>query len=284
MTCHAFVKQAAERLEKAGIGEAEADALELLLFLKKWSRSDYFLYRENPLEIEEEQELERLLKEREKRIPLQHITGTAWFYGRPFTVSGEVLIPRFDTEILVQEVLRRVPEKDRAILDLCTGSGCIAVTLKLEGDYASVAASDISPEALKIAKRNADALQADICFYESDLFREVPGTFDVIVSNPPYITAKEMEALEPEVKDHDPALALFGGTDGLDFYRRILSEAAAHLKTGGLVFFEIGALQAEAVLKLLHTAGFTGTGVIRDLAGHDRVVYGRRPEEGVHNV
>ena len=275
MTYREFVKEAEERLKQAGIPEYEADVLELVLSVTGWDRTEYLVHRGDVLPDGQLYALSEMLKKRSLRIPVQQITGTAWFYGYRFTVTPDVLIPRYDTEILVREVLKTVTDRDRTVLDLCTGSGCIAVTLKLEGGYREVLASDISEAALATAKKNAADLGAEIQYIRSDLLRKIPGKVDVIVSNPPYIAADEFPGLDPEVRDHEPRLALYGGADGLDYYRRIASEAPSHLSENGRIFFEIGAGQGEAVSAILEGKGFTEVRVTKDLAGLPRVVSGR---------
>ena len=274
MTYRELVKEAGEMLKNAGIEDADTEALEFLLACKDWTRTAFLLQREENIPEEEYQDIYAKLKLRASRVPLQQITGKAWFFGRLYTVSQDVLIPRLDTEILVSEVLKKLPGRDLSVLDLCTGSGCIAVTLKLDGAYRMVSASDISPSALRIAELNAKNLGAEISFYESDLLDEVYGRYDAIVSNPPYITEAEFGGLAPEVKDHDPRLALYGGRDGLDYYRRIAEETPGHLSRPGRIFLEIGAAQGKAVERLLSDAGFRDIHVIKDLAGLDRVVTG----------
>ena len=159
-----------------------------------------------------------------RHVPLQHIIGHTGFMGLDFKVSRDVLIPRQDTETLVETVLDREKDPAISILDLCTGSGCIAVSLKKFGGYSQVAASDLSDKAIGLAMRNASINDTEIRLIKSDLFKDIDGRFDVIVSNPPYIPAEEIETLSPEVRDHDPRMALDGGEDGLDIYRRIVSE------------------------------------------------------------
>ena len=275
MTYREFVKEAEERLKGAGVPEYEADVLELVLSVTGWDRTEYLLHRGDVLPDGQLSVLSEMLIKRLKHVPVQQITGTAWFYGYRFTVTPDVLIPRYDTEILVREVLDTVKDRDRTVLDLCTGSGCIAAALKLEGGYREVLASDISDAALRVAEKNAADLGAEIQFISSDLLREIPGKVDVIVSNPPYIAADEFNGLDPEVRDCEPRLALYGGADGLDFHRRIASEAPSHLTDNGRVFFEIGAGQGEAVTAILEGKGFTEVRVTKDLAGLPRVVSGR---------
>jgi len=221
------------------------------------------------------------VNQRCRRVPLQQITGHTGFMGLDFKVNTHVLIPRPDTETLVETVLEREKDKNIRILDLCTGSGCIAISLKHHGAYGEVTASELDKDALHVAMRNASILKADVRMVQSDLFEAFDADeskeaerFDVIVSNPPYIPAGEIKDLDPEVRDHDPRMALDGGKDGLDFYRRISREAPKHLYPGGRIYFEIGCTEARAVLQILENEGFSETGTIKDLAGLDRVVYG----------
>lgn len=209
-----------------------------------------------------------------RHVPLQHIIGHTGFMGLDFKVSRDVLIPRQDTETLVETVLEREKDPAISILDLCTGSGCIAVSLKKLGGYSKVAASDLSDKAIGLAIRNASINDAEISIIKSDLFKDIDGRFDVIVSNPPYIPAEEIETLSPEVRDHDPRMALDGGEDGLDIYRRIVSECGDVLNAGGRLYMEIGFDQAAAVGGLMEKAGFRDIEVVKDLAGKDRVIFG----------
>ena len=209
-----------------------------------------------------------------RHVPLQHIIGHTGFMGLDFKVSRDVLIPRQDTETLVETVLEREKDPAISILDLCTGSGCIAVSLKKLGGYSQVAASDLSDKAIGLAMRNASINDAEIRLIKSDLFKDIEGSFDVIVSNPPYIPTEEIETLSPEVRDHDPRMALDGGEDGLDIYRRIVSECGDVLNAGGRLYMEIGFDQAAAVGGLMEKAGFRDIEVVKDLAGKDRVIFG----------
>lgn len=209
-----------------------------------------------------------------RHVPLQHIIGHTGFMGLDFKVSRDVLIPRQDTETLVETVLDREKDPAISILDLCTGSGCIAVSIKKLGGYSQVAASDLSDKAIGLAMRNASINDTEIRLIKSDLFKDIDGRFDVIVSNPPYIPAEEIETLSPEVRDHDPRMALDGGEDGLDIYRRIVSECGDVLNAGGRLYMEIGFDQAAAVGGLMEKAGFRDIEVVKDLAGKDRVIFG----------
>ena len=219
------------------------------------------------------------MKLRASHVPLQHITGVQEFMGLGFCVNEHVLVPRQDTEVLVESVLE-VLKPGMEVLDMCTGSGCILISLlKLCGlaDVKGVGV-DISEEALKVAIRNAEKLGIDAMFLHSDLFKKVDGVYDIIVSNPPYIRTTVIEELKEEVKFHDPFIALDGKEDGLYFYRRIVEESPKFLKKCGKLYFEIGHDQGEAVSKVMRDAGFTDVTVKKDLAGLDRVVF------GVYNV
>ena len=212
--------------------------------------------------------------------PVQYVTGETEFMGLTFKVTSDVLIPRQDTETLVELVLADHKEKDIKLLDMCTGSGCIAISLAVHGGYAHVEAADISTEALKVAEKNGKSLlsEREIRFRHSDLFSafdQSADKFDIIVSNPPYIPSDVIEELEPEVRDFEPRSALDGTADGLFFYEKLAEECGRFLRENGSVYFEIGHDQGEAVEDLLRTHGFKDTKTIKDLAGNDRVVCGR---------
>ena len=197
--------------------------------------------------------------------------------GLKFHVSPHVLIPRQDTEILVEEALKRIrPGMD--VLDLCTGSGCIIISMKKYQGQIRAAACDNSPQALAVARENAALNGVSVQFLEGDLFRPVEGMFDAIVSNPPYIPTGELAGLMPEVRDFEPRSALDGDADGLIFYRRIVNDAKNHLKPGGFLLFEIGCDQGKDVSELMWQAGYQDRNVIKDLAGLDRVVAGVLPQ------
>ena len=221
-------------------------------------------------------EIEEAVEKRINHIPLQHIVGETEFMGLTFKVNDKVLVPRFDTEILVDEVVKYVGDEFYKILDMCTGSGCIAITVSDMCDNAKVVAADISKDALDVAKENNEINSTDVEFVESDLFENVEGLFDVIVSNPPYIKTEEIENLMDEVKLHDPRLALDAGEDGLEFYRRIIKDSKDYLKQDGMIFFEIGFDQAEDVSKLLDENGFKDIVVKKDLAMNDRVIFAKK--------
>ena len=209
------------------------------------------------------------------RVPLQYILGTQEFMGLTFMVNDNVLIPRQDTETLVEQVLKELPEGGR-FLDLCTGSGCIAISVKTMAPAAEVTASDVSKTAITVAKENARRLNTVIDWEVSDLFTAVTGTYDLIASNPPYIPTADIETLMPEVRDFEPHLALDGFEDGLHYYRKIVPEAMDYLKDGGALLVEIGCDQAEAVQRIFSEAGYDEIHIVKDLAGNDRVVKGRK--------
>lgn len=330
-------------LERSGIADARTDAWLLLEYVTGMRQTEYLARQSEALPAEARERYRELLLSRGKHIPLQHLTGEQEFMGLSFRVDGHVLIPRQDTETLVEEALGCLRPGMR-VLDLCTGSGCIAVSLaklgpwegqgrsvpgpagdraetpepgqpgktagELEpgpaadragtsepgqpgeaagesgpvpaGELAAVEpgppvdASDVSEEALAVARGNARRLGARVRFIRSDLFEAITDRYDMIVSNPPYIRTAVIGELDEEVRLHEPRLALDGHADGLFFYRRIVEESGARLKPGGRLLLEIGYDQAEAVCGLLRQAGFGEIRVVRDLAGHDRVVCARR--------
>lgn len=209
-------------------------------------------------------------EKRANGIPLWQIVGDCDFYGYKIKVSEKVLTPRPETEELCEWVLENITEDDK-ILDLCTGSGAIAIALKKKSN-AQVFASDISEDALEIAKQNAEENEAEITFLASDMFSSIDEKFSVIVSNPPYIPTSDIENLDREVKDHEPLIALDGGADGLDYYRIIARECKEHLFDGGLIYLEIGINQAEEVKNLLAENGFSDIEVKKDIEGVERMI------------
>lgn len=221
----------------------------------------------------------KLLLERSQGRPVQYILNTCEFMGLSLYVDENVLIPRPDTETLAEKALEYLKEGD-SVLDMCTGSGCVAVSLARYGPGLKITGTDISQDALAVAKRNADlnGQGLKINWIKSNLFEAVPEKmkFDIIVSNPPYIPTEEIEALMPNVKSFEPRLALDGGADGLKFYRRIAEDGREFLRHGGRMLLEIGYDQASSVRKIMGEAGYSGVEVFRDLAGHDRVILGTR--------
>lgn len=263
-----------EQLQKAGITDAELDARLLLEFICHTDRNALYAHGDQEIEDEKMHDFLQLIEKRAVHIPLQHLTGEQNFMGLDFLVNEHVLIPRQDTEILVEEIMRDLHDGIR-ILDMCTGSGCILLSLLHYSNDCSGVGVDVSEDALAVARQNADRLaEKQAVFIQSDLFEKVEGSFDLIVSNPPYIRSQEIAGLMPEVREHEPHLALDGKDDGLHFYREIIKGAMPHLKRGGQLFFEIGYDQGEAVQALLTANGYTEIAVVKDYAGLDRVVYG----------
>ena len=265
-----------QKLKEAQIGEAQLDARLLLEEVCGTDHNTLLCHGDREVsEAEEEQYLEALAK-RAERIPLQQITGEQEFMGLTFYVNEHVLIPRQDTEVLVEETAKFLKDGMR-FLDLCTGSGCILLSLLHYSNDCEGVGVDISQEALQVAAQNAELLGIRADFLKSDLYEKVTGKFDLLVSNPPYIERAVIPTLMEEVREYDPYIALDGGEDGLDFYRRIIGGAQDYLNRGGQILMEIGSGQAKAVSELLSEAGFKEIDVCRDFAGLDRVVSGRLP-------
>ena len=278
MTYREARMQAAKQLAAAGVENEAAESWFLMEAVCGISRSFYLLHEQEAMDPVQEQVYFALTRQRCGRMPLQYLTGEQEFMGLPFCVNEHVLIPRQDTEVLVEEAIRVIQKEmpEAAVLDLCTGSGCIGISIQSFCSNTQVTAADISEDALKVAQKNAKENQVPVEFVHSDLFKEISGSYDMIVSNPPYIPSKVIETLMPEVRDHEPIKALDGKEDGLYFYRRITEESVAYLKPGGYLLYEIGHDQGEAVSSYMRENGFDEIEVIRDLAGLDRVVRGRR--------
>lgn len=281
MTYRELYQTGCGRLE--GIPDGDLDARLLLEHVCGTSRNDLLVHGDQEVPSGKQECYLEMISRRKERIPLQQITGQQDFMGMTFRVDENVLIPRQDTEILVEEVLRDLHGGSR-ILDLCTGSGCILISLLRYSNECIGVGTDISEKALEIARQNASELipEETFQFLESDLFEKVEGKFDILVSNPPYIASAAVDGLMPEVRDHEPRIALDGREDGLYFYRRILRECPAYLFGGAMVFFEIGFDQAEAVSELMREAGFYEIRVIKDYADLNRVVCGIW--RGIENV
>jgi release factor glutamine methyltransferase len=261
-------------LVKASFDEAKLEGELIVMHVCRTGRNELFLHPDRLISDEEEALIRSLLNRRLKHEPLSQITGSKGFMGFEFKVNEHVLTPRPDTETLVSEVIND-GLNNISLLDMCTGSGCIVVSLVKMLSAVQAFACDISEEALEVARLNAKELGADVDFIKSDLYENITGRFDVIVSNPPYIRTSEIAELMPEVRDHEPRIALDGGSDGLDLYRRIVSGAADHLSANGMIYLEIGYDEARDVSRLLEDNGFKDIKVIRDYADNDRVVKGR---------
>ena len=278
MTYRECYEQGCRTLQAAGIEEAALDARLLLEAVCGTDRNDLLVHGEQPVAPEAEEKYLNWIRQRAEHIPLQQLTGEQGFMGLTFSVNEHVLIPRQDTEILVEEVLKELHDGMR-VLDMCTGSGCILLSLLHYSNDCEGLGVDLSAEALEVAGRNVLKVltpeKAEHAhFLQSDLFEKVEGKFEIIVSNPPYIASAEVEKLMPEVRDHEPRMALDGTEDGLHFYRRIIKEAGKHLVNSGMLFFEIGYDQGQAVSELMRAGGYREVQVVQDYAGLDRVVLG----------
>lgn len=296
-----------QKLGDAGIEEAQDEVRILLSDLTGIGQLDFFLKKNEPLPANLEKRYLSALEKRERRIPLQAVLGHAAFFGLDFEVSGDTLIPRADTEVLCEQAVKILGSGDR-ILDLCTGTGCILLSLLHAVQGTTGTGTDISEGAVALARRNAErlGLSARAEFYSGDLFealqKEFPDRladrsdteaaklsgigavsiakqkFDLIISNPPYIPTADLAELMPEVRDFEPAAALDGGADGLDFYRRIIERAPDYLNPGGTLLFEIGYDEGEQVSLLLQKKGFSHIILKKDYGGNDRVCGGCLPE------
>lgn len=257
----------------AGVVDAKNDAWLLLAYSCKIDHTFYYLHMDEEMSEEAYESYQAVIKKRAEHVPLQYITGEQEFFGLPFKVDSGVLIPRQDTETLVEEALKYA-RPGMKIMDMCTGSGCILISIMKNVADIEGYGFDISKKALIIAKENAAMNKVNAFFEKSDLFENVTEEYDMIVSNPPYIPSDEIATLMPEVSMFEPMEALDGMEDGLYFYRKIVMEAKNHLKEGGRLLFEIGCDQGLAVSSMMIYAGFTEVAVIKDLAGNDRVVSG----------
>lgn len=274
-----IIAWAANELEQAEVLEPLNDAVLLWLYCTDMDKKEYLMNQEKEYPYGIPENYRTCISRRCSREPLQYIVGFQNFMGYDFITEKNVLIPRFDTEILVEQMIdfirKRYQKENVRILDMCCGTGCIGLSLKLFcGDSAEVLLCDISEDAVRITKKNAEKLNAHCRVIKSNLFESIEGRFDVIVSNPPYIKSSEIQALMPEVRDFEPILALDGRSDGLYFYRKITKEAELYFDEQGYLFFEIGYDQAYDVQQLLVDRGYTDVQIVKDLAGKNRVVYG----------
>lgn len=283
-----LVKQGHSKLFKAGINDADLDAWILFEKICGLSKTEYF---EKMLNEVPEENISDYFKAIEKRIthyPLQYIIGEWDFMGLTFMVNENVLIPRQDTEVLVEKAIKIVEEEfdihgnTMPILDMCTGSGCIGITMAKRFTNAEVTCVDISADALDVAKKNAELNEVtNVSFVESDIFSNVTGKYDMIIANPPYISSDEVDKLMPEVREYEPRIALDGDKDGLKFYRMIIERSKEFLNYEGYILFEIGYDQREEVKELLRQKGYVDIEALKDLSGNDRVVIGRRRKKYV---
>lgn len=272
-----------QRLLECEIEDANLDAWLLLEYVSGISRSWYFIHENEEISEDDIEEYQILIEQRGKHIPLQQLTKEAYFYGMKFFVNENVLIPRQDTEVLVEQVLSLSKGKENLkLLDMCTGSGCILLALLANLKQASGTGVDLSEKALEVAQRNGKELGIEVSWVQSDLFDKVSGSYDIIVSNPPYIETSVIEGLMDEVKLYEPRMALDGTEDGLFFYREITMQAGKYLKNNGILAFEIGYNQGKAVSEFMKENGYKEVQVLQDLAGLDRVVTGRIEKEEQH--
>ena len=272
-----------QRLLECEIEDANLDAWLLLEYVSGISRSWYFVHEDEEISENDIEEYQILIEQRGKHIPLQQLTKEAYFYGMKFFVNENVLIPRQDTEVLVEQVLSLSKGKENLkLLDMCTGSGCILLALLANLKQASGTGVDLSEKALEVAQRNGKELGIEVSWVQSDLFDKVSGSYDIIVSNPPYIETSVIEGLMDEVKLYEPCMALDGTEDGLFFYREITMQAGKYLKNNGILAFEIGYNQGKAVSEFMKENGYKEVQVLQDLAGLDRVVTGRIEKEEQH--
>lgn len=284
-----LLKEGSMQLRAAGITEADTDAWLLFSACMGLNRTEYLMRSDAVVPDDKAEEYLGKLKRRAGREPVQYIEETAPFMGFDFYVNEHVLIPRMDTEILVSEAIKRARimfsqrqhDVNFRILDMCTGSGCIAqstyLLLKNEGCTVEVDAVDISEKALEVAGINASRLGAQVKLIRGNLFENVDNKYSMILSNPPYIRTDVIADLEPEVREHEPMLALDGTADGLYFYREITDKAWEYLENNGILMYEIGYDQALEVSDMLRQKGYTDIAVIKDFAGLDRVVAAKRP-------
>ena len=278
MTYREVYQEGVKVLTEAAIAEAALDARLLLEYVCKTDRNTLLAHGDREVTGEEQAQYLETIARRAAHVPLQHITGEQEFMGLTFAVNSKVLVPRQDTEVLVEEVMRNLHDGMR-ILDMCTGSGCILLSLLQYSNDCTGVGVDLSPDALAVARGNYERIrqqkpEMEASFLESDLFTRVEGRYDIIVSNPPYIRSDVIPTLMPEVRDYEPVMALDGTEDGLFFYREITKKAKDYLSRGGMLYYEIGCDQAEEVCAIMETEGFREIEVVKDFAGLDRVVYG----------
>ena len=275
-TLRQLLSWGSETLANAEVPDSGQDAWMLMEEVFGIEKSYYFLHGDDKIDPNTQKRYEDMIRERAKRIPVQYLTGKAWFMGYEFLVNSSVLIPRFDTEVLVEEAKKHIMPGCR-LLDVCTGSGCILLSLLAEckDRIAMAMGVDISKDALQVAIANGNRMELPAEFRESDLFTHVTGTYDVIVSNPPYVASMDILTLDSSVRDYEPLGALDGGEDGLMFYRAIVRHWTQILRPGGWLMFEVGEDQADAVMALMTEEKYTDVTALEDTAGIRRVVVGR---------
>ena len=274
MTYREAIALGEKNLQQADIADAKTDSWLLLAMACKIDHTYYYMHIDEEMSEEQVREFEVLIRKRAERVPLQYITGEQEFMGLTFHVNSNVLIPRQDTETLVEEALK-VIKPGMKVMDMCTGSGCVLISILKNAHDVEGIGYDISKQAINVAKENAKFNEVPAVFERSDLFEDVvENDFDVIVSNPPYIPTDVVATLMPEVSQFEPREALDGKGDGLYFYSKILEQCKNYMKQDGYILFEIGCEQGDAVSTMMRLAGFSEVRVIKDLARNDRVVMG----------
>lgn len=274
MTYREAIVLGEKNLQQADIADAKTDSWLLLAMACKIDHTYYYMHIDEEMSEEQVREFEVLIRKRAERVPLQYITGEQEFMGLTFHVNSNVLIPRQDTETLVEEALK-VIKPGMKVMDMCTGSGCVLISILKNAHDVEGIGYDISKQAINVAKENAKFNEVPAVFERSDLFEDVvENDFDVIVSNPPYIPTDLVATLMPEVSQFEPREALDGKGDGLYFYSKILEQCKNYMKQDGYILFEIGCEQGDAVSTMMRLAGFSEVHVIKDLARNDRVVIG----------
>lgn len=273
-----LIKQGKNILENADISDAMTDSWLLAEYVFGMTKAAFYMSPDMTVTKEQAVRFLTMVNKRAEKIPLQHITGCQEFMGIHFFVNRDVLIPRQDTELLVEKTIEYIhkEQKKLSVLDMCTGSGCIAISIDKLCRNVEVTAVDLSEKALDVAKRNNAYNKTNVQFIHSDLFDNVVNQYDIIVSNPPYIKTEEIANLMTEVKEHEPFMALDGDKDGLKFYQKICENIKKYLKPEGRIFFEIGYDQGKTVPEIMRQFGFHNIEVIKDLSGNDRVVTARR--------
>ena len=264
------LKLSSDFLQKKGIDRARRRVEELLSYVLKLPRIELYMQFDRPLIEQELTELRQAIKRRAEGEPWQYIAGEVEFLGCPIKVNKNVLIPRQETEILVDRILKELPETPVEIWDVCTGSGCIGIALKKKRPDCKVILSDVSPEALAVAKENAEKNGVEVEFLQGDLLGPFQGKADIIVSNPPYITEKDYVLLDREVREWEPKTALVGGLSGLEFYHRLSNDLPRCLNPNGKVYFEIGTGMGEQIKNLFDPRTWKSIQIAQDWSSHDR--------------
>jgi release factor glutamine methyltransferase len=280
------IHKAAHGFSTAGITNARLDAEVLLAHIIRKDRVWLITHRDDTLDEKDRRDFDEALRRRAQREPLQYIIGNQEFWGLEFKVTPDVLIPRPETELIIEAALEIAQDRNQQvrIIDLCTGSGCVAVSLAKELTSAHVIATDASGRALAVARENArtHGVANRIRYLEGDLFGpleelDLRGRVDIMVSNPPYIPAGDLNSLQPEVKDHEPLMALIAGPDGTEMAKRIIQTAPEYLKKNGALIMEMGLGQAEALTRMAETTGaYDKPGILKDLAGIERVIVAKK--------